>query len=113
MSALIQAAPVQRDEDGFWFHPQMPSFDEGQEAEWKAWLAAQGLTTATGMLEHEDCDHPVYVAYFDKGEPSFLGWIDSPPDGDGWFTLCVTDTEDGPAWLWARRTETENTGAAA
>lgn len=100
---LIEAAPVARDEGGAWWHPGMPDFEEGQEAEWKAWIAVQGLETVSGKLEDEDCDHPAYIAYFDDGEPCFLGWVDEPPAGEGWFTLAISDTEDGPVWSWARR----------
>jgi hypothetical protein len=62
------------------------------------------------MLEHEDCDHPVYVSYFDNGDPSVAAWEPTPPKGEGWFTMSIHDTEDGPAWAWARRT---TNGAAA
>ena len=103
-SILIQAAPVQRDAQGMWFHPDMPDFDEGDGDKYKAWLAEQGLTTSTGMLESEGDEHPAYIAYFEKEEGTYLAWDDTPPEGEGWFTLCIADTEDGPAWVWARRT---------
>jgi hypothetical protein len=39
---LIGPVEVVRDEDGYWYHPDIPDFDEDAEA-WKAWLEAQGL----------------------------------------------------------------------
>lgn len=102
-AALIQAAPVERDESGCWWHPGMPNFEEGQEDEWHAWIAGQGLKIMRGRLEDEVMDHPVYVEYFENGASSFLAWVDEPPSGEGWFTLAIHDTEDGPVWAWARR----------
>lgn len=110
-AAVIVAAPVERDADGSWWHPGMPDFEEGQEVEWKAWLDAQCLQLSRGMLEDEDLDHPVYVDYFDNGNSSFLAWVDEPPAGEGWFTLAICDTEDGPAWTWARRAADPAKGA--
>jgi hypothetical protein len=109
-AALIQAAPVVRDENGNWWHPDMPEFEEGQEAEWKAWVEAQGLVMTHGLLEHLDCDHPAYIAYYgddlnEGGSCDFSAWVDEPPRGEGWFTLAICDTEDGPSWTWARRVE--------
>jgi hypothetical protein len=104
MSAvLIQAAPVERDESGHWWHPDMPDFEEGQEQEWRDWITQQRLEVSRGLLEDERDDHPAYVAYFDKADPDFSAWADTPPEGDGWFTLAIFDAEDGPVWAWARR----------
>jgi hypothetical protein len=101
--ALIQAAPVERDEDGNWWHPGMPEFEEGQEAEWKAWIEAQGLSISRSLLENEGLNHPAYASYFDNENPDFSAWVDEPPSGEGWFTLAIQDTEDGPVWCWVRR----------
>ena len=100
---LIQAVPVVRDEDGHWWHPGMPDFDEGQDAEWKAWLKEQSLELSQDYLEWEDITHPAYVAYFIEESCSCALWTPEPPSGEGWFTLLITDTEDGPCWVWARR----------
>lgn len=107
-ATLIQVAPVERDEGGNWWHPGMPEFDEGQVDGWKAWITAQGLEIQRGMLEDCPDDHPVYVEYFENGASSFLDWVDEPPSGEGWFTLAIFDTEDGPVWCWARRTAPAN-----
>lgn len=101
---LIQSMEVARDKDGWWSHPGIPDFDEDAEL-WDAWKAAQGLETKYVMLESESDDHPAYVAYFDKADPTVAEWAPTPPAGDGWFTFSIHDTEDGPAWVWARRLE--------
>lgn len=104
MSAdLIQAAPVERDSVGEWIHPELPEFEEGDGEKWRAWLAAQGLVTVRRMLEGEDDNHPAYMSYFNHGGADFSAWVDESPSGDGWFTLGIYDTEDGPTWTWARR----------
>lgn len=103
MKTMIQAAPVVRNQYGEWRHPDMPEFDEGQAQEWRDWIEQQGLEVSRGMLEDAPDDHPAYVAYFEEASADFSAWTDTPPDGDGWFTLAVFDTEDGPVWCWARR----------
>jgi hypothetical protein len=101
---LIQPLPVERDAQGFWSHPGIPNLDEDYEA-YRKWLDAQGLETTYALLESEPDDHPVYLAYLENEEPSFAAWEPQAPDGDGWFTLSVHDTNDGPIWVWARRTQ--------
>jgi hypothetical protein len=100
---LIGPVPVERDKDGWWSHPGLPDLDEGQDAEYKAWLVAQGLVTSHVSLEMEDLTHPVYIAYFDEESGSVADWNPEAPTGEGWFTLSIHDTEDGPYWVWARR----------
>ena len=45
---LIGPVEVVRDEDGYWYRPNIPDFDEDAEA-WKAWLDAQGLRSSVGI----------------------------------------------------------------
>lgn len=106
MSKLIEWAPVVRDAEGWYSHPDMPAFDEDQEAEYRAWLAAQGLETAYATLCGEDDKHPAYIIYFDQAGTDVSDWNPAPPAGDGWFTLSIHDSEDGPYWVWARRPAT-------
>lgn len=102
-ATTIQALPVDRDSNGWWTHPGIPDFDEGQEKEYRAWLASQGLEVKHAMLEWEP-EHPLYDAWFDDGECDCSSWTPEKPEGDGWFTLSIHDTEDGPVWVWARPT---------
>ena len=97
----IQPAPVQRDDVGQWTHPAVPLFDEGQEDEYRAWLAAHGLEITYKMLQDEP-EHPLYDAWFEDGEHDLSSWTPAPPAGEDWFTLSIHDTEDGPIWVWAR-----------
>ena len=102
---LIDPVPVVRDAEGWWSHPGIPDFDEGQEAEYAAWIKKQGLVTAYKSLEGEDLTHPAYIAYFDDETASVAGWNPIPPAGEGWFTVSIHDSEEGPYWVWARRVD--------
>lgn len=102
---LIQPALVERDKGGNWYHPDLPPFDEGDGYKYCAWVAEQKLETCTLRLEDEDENHPAVIKYFDKGDPDCREWNAEPPPGEGWFTLAIGDTEDGPCWCWVRRVE--------
>lgn len=106
MSKLIEWAPVVRDAEGWYRHPDMPDFDEDHEAEYLAWLTAQGLDTAYATLEDENDTHPAHIVYFDQAGTDVSDWNPEEPVGDGWFTLSIHDSEHGPYWVWARRTAT-------
>lgn len=99
---LIGPAPVERDENGWWSHPGIPSFNEGEKEAYGAWITAQGLVTTYRELDSEDWDHPAYVAYFDEGGSSVAGWDPAAPAGEGWFTISIHETDDSPVWVWAR-----------
>lgn len=106
MKKIIEWAPVVRDAEGWYRHPDMPEFDEDQEEEYRAWLAAQGLDTTYASLESEDDTHPAHISYFDQAGTDVSDWNPAPPAGEGWFTLSIHDSEDGPYWVWARRPAT-------
>lgn len=96
----IQPLPVERDENGFWCHPCINQIPE--ETNIIPWLQLWGLEYKLHDLESEPIDHPVYVSYFEEENPDINGWKPQPPKGEGWFTLAIYDTEDGPQWLWVR-----------
>ena len=98
---------VVRDAQGFWCHPDIPEFDEGQNVEYFEWLMSLGLVTTHAMLEWDDETNPVYVSYFEDGEGNISAWEPAQPAGDGWFTISIHDTEDGPVWVWARHEKIE------
>lgn len=102
--SLIQAAPVQRDSDGYWTHPAHPEFEESQSVEAAEWFKAQQVQTHTAYLESEAEDHPAVVAYWgDAGDFNISAWEPPRAGGDGWFVLSIHDTEDwGPVCVWVR-----------
>lgn len=110
---LIQASELKRDADGGYCHPDFPAFDEDQTAEMNQWLTDQALEVKLSFLENESCSHPAHQRYWPAdmsidGLGDYHDWDCAPPAGDGWFTLSIHDTEDGPVWVWVRRQEGEN-----
>ena len=99
---LIGPVDIARDEDGYWYHPNIPDFDEDAEA-WKAWLDAQGLKVIGWHMDSDLESHP----YWEDDAAHCLGWEPETPSGDGWFLLGVFDTDDGPYVQWARREVTQ------
>ena len=99
---LIQEAPLQRDAQGWWTHPGIPDLGEDHQR-WYNWISGQLLEIKYTLLEEEPDDHPVRRAHFEADIDDISAWVAMPPPGAGWFVLSIHDTEDGPAWVWARR----------
>lgn len=104
MSNHITAVEVVRDSDGYWIHPGLPDFDEDAGA-YNEWLKAQSLETSFVWLESERDDLPAFISYFKNEDLNISAWEPTPPDGDGWFLICISDTDDGPAACYARRVD--------
>jgi hypothetical protein len=102
---LIKHWPVKRDENGFFQHPDLPDFDEGDGERCKAWIAEQGLQVQMVSLEYHS-DEAVSERYFEAGDPDCSYWEPDRPEGEGWFCLAIHDTDDGPVCWWARRVVT-------
>ncbi|NWB47084.1 hypothetical protein [Pseudomonas gingeri] len=100
-TVLIQPVPVVRDENGMFWHPDLPPFDEGDEEKSKQWIAAHGL--AVTMCHLENADEAISDRYFESDEPDCSYWEPERPEGEGWFCLSINDTDDGPVCWWARR----------
>jgi len=97
----IGPMPVERDENGWWSHPGIPNFDEDHKS-FSAWVKAVGLEVKYKCLESYP-EHPLYDAWFERGECDASSWAPEAPAGEGWFTFSIHNTEDGPVWVWARR----------
>ena len=98
---LIQPAPVVRDENGMFWHPDLPEFDEGDSDKCIRWVSEQGLTVK--MVSIEGADEAIADRYFESHDPDCSYWEPDRPEGEGWFCLPISDTDDGPACWWARR----------
>ncbi|WP_210009263.1 hypothetical protein [Aquirhabdus parva] len=105
MTHLIQPAPVVRGEGGFWYHPDFPEFDGGEVVPsqlWKAWLKDQQLTGEQTIFLEGDAEE-LFNRYMEGDLDGFTEWQPSKPAGEGWFILCIFDTEDGPYCTWVQR----------
>ena len=98
----IQPMEVQRDNDGWWTHPDMPEVETSEQ--FNAWQEQQGFQLCIVMLDGDNGEgsEEVYKTYFDGAVADCSAWQPSKPDGDGWFIVSIHDTEDGPVCLWVR-----------
>lgn len=61
---LIKHWPVKRDENGMFWHPDLPSFDEGDGDKCEKWLAEQSLVVKMSSIE--DAPDEISERYFDS-----------------------------------------------
>ncbi|WP_308920529.1 hypothetical protein [Janthinobacterium sp. J1-1] len=102
MEQKIEAAPVVRDAQGHYDHPDLPPFGEGDAASFRAWTEAQCLVVKSVWMEEDAPD--LADRYFEgEGDPSALvDWQPTSPGLD-WFLLALYEDEDGPvAWFASR-----------
>ena len=83
MMKRIQTAPVARDVNGEWHHPDLPAFDEGDAAKFQAWLDEQGLQPMRIYMEFDAealhdryCDGIKAATYL---MVAVLGWAEANP----------------------------------
>lgn len=87
---------VKRDETGWWWHPDIPYFGDGEDpAPYRTWLAEQGLEVKGWHLGDETYDIP-------EEDAACTAWNPVSP-GLEWFLIGIFDTDDGPYVQWARR----------
>lgn len=95
----IEKLPVERDEMGFWTHPNLPDFGEVVSKDaLEAFETENHFTVVIQAMENE-ADQQVIDAWFDAGE-SCIDWEPTPPSRSS-FILSIHDTEDGPYVWWA------------
>ncbi|WP_420233221.1 hypothetical protein ACN079_01470 [Pseudomonas sp. ABY48] len=92
-TVLIQPLPIERDEFGFWPHPQWPSTDD--ELIPYTWFTERGLEVRETNFEY-DAPEELQATGFHDGIPNCTAWEPSPSSGDGWFIFSIHDADDGP-----------------
>lgn len=99
----ITALPVERDEDGYWTHPEVGALMD--LAFFEQELNMRGMEGFFSFLEYEDEDLPAWRRYFEEGSPDIHDWEPYKlwPCSDDWFIASIHDTEDGPVCLWLRQ----------
>lgn len=104
MSNKILAIPVERDQYGYWTHPDYAAFCDGREyissIEFDAWLKKHGLQWKVIYRDEDDID-PSVDGY------DISAWQPESPDDDGWFVGSIHDTEDGAVCIWLRQESTQ------
>lgn len=116
MIKTITAAPVERDNCGFWTHPDYfepaNGNEFGVEGEFDAWKALNRVVGRLKWMECEDNAEELQAAY-DAGNCDLSMWQPNPPAGDGWFLASIHDSEDGPVCYWLRPIELDPEALAA
>ncbi|MDU4999988.1 MAG: hypothetical protein E6265_25940 [Enterobacteriaceae bacterium] len=104
MNNKITALPVERDQYGYWTHPEYEKFCDGREHistdEFNDWMKANGLTWKIVYRDEGDFD-PNVDGY------DISSWQPESPDGDGWFVGSIHDIEDGAVCVWLRAVESK------
>lgn len=100
MKNTILAIPVERDQYGYWTHPDYDAFCDGRESissiEFDVWLKKHGLEWKVIYRDEDDIDPSVDGYDISARQPE-------SPDGDGWFVGSIHDTEDGAVCIWLRQ----------
>ena len=100
---VVGPVPVERDEDGHFWHPHIDWNSVPEDASAEPYLQSLGFDTAYIGMDGDAPDE-VVERYFEKGEPNCWEWTPSRPAGEGWFLAAIYDHEDGPHACWLRRT---------
>ena len=104
MKKKIEAAPVSRDEYGFWSHPDLPGFDEGDGDKYRAWVVQQQIKVQRVDME-DDASDELNDRIMQGEIEATADWEPTSP-GPDWFLLTIHDTEDGPVAWFAFRAST-------
>ena len=95
----ISALPVERNQHGYWSHPDYLAFCDGREfipnAEWEQWMSERGLRWHVEYRDEEELE-PNVDGY------DLSTWQPKAPVGEGWFVGSIHDTEDGAVCIWLR-----------
>lgn len=103
MSMLSQIKPVavERDNEGFWAHPEFFPEDPREvipRDEWTAWLEANQVSVNFVRLE-DQVSEEVWDQYIESGYSDISFWEPEIPDDS--FMLSIHDTDDGPVAIYA------------
>ncbi|MFV8981137.1 hypothetical protein [Serratia fonticola] len=102
MNKLITAMDPQRDDCGYWTHPDYFEPADGREqaapGEFAAWLDANRVASSVLWMENDVTDEQLEA--LEAGDGDISQWNPTPPDGEGWFIGSIHDTEDGPLCVW-------------
>ncbi|PQK87352.1 hypothetical protein [Pantoea ananatis] len=98
-AASLTALPVERDQYGYWSHPDYLAFCDGREYipedEFDQWMEAKGLEWKVDYRDEEEIE-PDVDGY------DLSTWNPEAPAGDGWFVGSIHDTDDGAVCIWLR-----------
>ena len=113
----LEPVELVRTDLGYYCHPTFDLYwhkkfgqAEGCSAEeWQELKNYFGIEVCTVDMEDDiEVGGDLWKSFFDDGDPDVRSWNPTPPLGDGWFLLSISDLEDGPSAMWARKMLGEN-----
>ncbi|HGA3039278.1 TPA: hypothetical protein ACIR5X_000772 [Serratia marcescens] len=109
MSKLITAVEPQRDQQGYWTHPDyfVPAngAEYGAPGEFEAWQEENRVTGVLQWMENHASAEQIDA--YESRDGDISDWEPTPPAGDGWFIASIHDTEDGPVCYWLQPVEND------
>ena len=112
---LLGEHALERDDHGYGFHPDLPSFETVDQA--VKFFEIFGIEVATSFAESELDDGP-YLQLLHANDCT--SWTPQSPEGAAWVLVSIFDTDDGPAAWWLRQkpetceiSQTQNPDTAA
>lgn len=101
----INQVTVNRNEQGFWTHPDFPAWDEDTAIdEINTWAAANGFDFKV-IWFHDDATEQLLERWFEENDSKACAQWQPTCDPATGFLLSIHDTEDGPIALFAIFTE--------
>lgn len=95
----IEAVEITWDKHGCFYHPALPDDIEAPD-DFSAWQEENNLQVAVVSLYDDDTKTEEEI---DALSNDVTNWQPPKPEGEGWFVLAITYTEDGPQCFWARK----------
>ncbi|MCG7551588.1 hypothetical protein [Pseudoalteromonas sp. Of7M-16] len=96
----IKPVKVERDENGWWVHPDLPKWDEGTcQNEIAAWFEKNRVTYFIDHFESSATEEQSN-RWFEEGNCDCSDWQPTC-DEDNSFLLSIHDTEYGPIGIFA------------
>lgn len=97
----IRPVELTRDENGFWYHPDIPWDRVPEEQSPAPYLNFAGYETHWSEM-YDELSNEENDQYANSNSPDVSFWAPKVPAGPEWFLAAIYDTEDGPVALWIR-----------
>ena len=95
MKTTIDAAPIVRDAHGWYVHPQLPRYVDGDADAFAAWIAANAIEVQCLWMK-EDAPDLAHRYWAGKDVACVVADWNPPPFGPDWWLLALCDSPTGP-----------------
>lgn len=99
MITNIPYKDIKRDVEGYWLHPEYDQITvQNSDGDLTEEFKAKYHIRVERLANYPTC--PASIEYFENENVDISAWDIIPQNPDGWFLLCINDTDDGPlAWF--------------